>query len=189
MGLFKKKEGKKEKKKDTKLKESSDAPELPPLPDSFKPEMPHFESPQEKNELPTFPSSKTGDRISNEAAKHAIKDEKIVPSENTKVRTKEIGDGFPNLPEEMETKNQPTMSQKSTQKQEPVFIRIDKYQESLKEFEKAKRKVLEVERDLKDVKELKKKEEKELENWEKEIGKIKSNLNNIDKVIFQQLEE
>jgi hypothetical protein len=73
-------------------------------------------------------------------------------------------------------------------KKEPVFIRIDKFEESMKAFEKAKKEVLEIERVLKDIMKVKEEEEKQLETWSKDIVRVKEQIDKVDKDIFSKLE-
>jgi len=77
---------------------------------------------------------------------------------------------------------------KVTRKSEPVFIRIDKFEESIKVFEKAKKQIPEIERMIQEIKRIKEEEEKELEFWENEIQTIKSQIERVDKDIFSKIE-
>jgi hypothetical protein len=71
---------------------------------------------------------------------------------------------------------------------EPVFIRIDKFEESLKVFEKTREQVKEIEELVRDAKELKAKEEEELMKWEIEIQTIKEQIGKVDRDIFSKVE-
>ena len=71
---------------------------------------------------------------------------------------------------------------------EPIFIRIDKFEESLRSFERAKEQVKDIEKMLGDVKKLKEEEEKELSMWEKEVQKTKQEIEKIDQDIFSKIE-
>ena len=72
-------------------------------------------------------------------------------------------------------------------KPEPVFIRIDKFEESLDMFENAKKKLAEMEDMLKGVKKTKEEEDKEIRGWEMEIQKIKSEFEKIDSNLFSRI--
>ncbi len=74
------------------------------------------------------------------------------------------------------------------QKQEPIFIRLDKFEESLDLFKKVKKQISEIETMLKDIKKLKDEEEKELELWEKEMQSIKIQVEKVDRDIFSKVE-
>ena len=91
--------------------------------------------------------------------------------------TKEIGRKIPAEPRE-----------KKTVKAEPVFIRIDKFEEGLQVFEKAKEKISEMEKMLRDIKRIREEEEKELDFWENEIQKIKEQIEKVDRDIFSKIE-
>ncbi len=69
-----------------------------------------------------------------------------------------------------------------------VFIKIDKFEESLKIFELTKNKISEMEKLLEDIKELKEKEEKELDYWMAEIQTIKNQTEKVERDIFSKLE-
>jgi hypothetical protein len=73
-------------------------------------------------------------------------------------------------------------------KKEPVFIRIDKFEEALKVFEKTKKEVAEIEKTIKDITQVKEDEDKELESWQNDIVKIKEQIDKVDKDIFSKIE-
>jgi hypothetical protein len=75
-----------------------------------------------------------------------------------------------------------------TKKAEPVFIRIDKFEESMKIFQEIKSQISEIEKLIKDTKEIKAKEEQELASWEKEIQTIKNEIEKVDSEIFSRVE-
>lgn len=183
MGWFKKKEDK------------GGLPELPPLPDDFgKPKelnLPNLPSiKDELPPLPTFPSNKIGEKLSQEILKQSIKDSEFKPSD------------FPPLAEEKEEVEikprvmeiQETFKPKSSVREikpalkiEPVYVRMDKYQESLSAFHEVKKKLMEIENSIKDVRDLKAREEIELQGWEEEVRKAKEKLVDIDSILFQKL--
>lgn len=73
-------------------------------------------------------------------------------------------------------------------KDEPVFIRLDKFQTTIDAFNEIKNKVTEIESLLARTKELKQKEEKELEEWEREIESIKMKIDSIDREISNEMD-
>ncbi len=164
MGLFSSK----------KKKERDEPPELPPFPETISSNIPPMKhSKKELPPLPSFPSSKTGERISNHAAKESIKNagqEKV--EARRKIRTREIGEPLPK------------------QKQKgPVYVRINKYKESLNNFQDIKQNIIEIENQLKNIKDVKKKEEQELEKWQQEINNAKAKIDQVDQTLFQELEQ
>ncbi len=70
---------------------------------------------------------------------------------------------------------------------EPVFIRIDKFEESLKVFEKTREQVKEIEELVMHAKNLKIKEDEELMKWEEEIQTIKEQIGKVDRDIFSKI--
>ncbi|MEK6824042.1 MAG: hypothetical protein AABY06_03320 [Nanoarchaeota archaeon] len=88
-------------------------------------------------------------------------------------------------PKDLELRN---WSEAKTKKTGQVFIRIDKFEESLKIFEITKSKIVEMEKLLEDIKELKEKEEKELSYWMAEIQTIKNQTEKVERDIFSKLE-
>lgn len=75
-----------------------------------------------------------------------------------------------------------------TKKSGQVFIKIDKFEESLKIFELTKNKIIEMEKMLDDIKSLKEKEERELSYWMAEIQTIKNQTEKVERDIFSKLE-
>ncbi|MDD5012227.1 MAG: hypothetical protein PHQ66_01095 [Candidatus Nanoarchaeia archaeon] len=80
------------------------------------------------------------------------------------------------------------MSGSSSRGQEPIFIRIDKFEEGSRTFEEVRRKISEIENMVEDVKKVREKEEQELALWESEIKQIKEKIEKIDSNIFSQVE-
>jgi hypothetical protein len=76
----------------------------------------------------------------------------------------------------------------ATQKAEPVYIRLDKFEVTVSVFEEIKNKITEIEESLIKTKEIKQKEEEELIEWEREIQMIKTKIDSIDKNIFNKLD-
>ncbi|MBI2047243.1 hypothetical protein HYT26_03720 [Candidatus Pacearchaeota archaeon] len=191
MGLFRKKEEK---------RNLSMLPELPPLPEL--PTMPGLSSIQplsvsreenEVNNLPSFPRSPSAERFSQAAIKQAVSEqgeELQLPSEDEagiqpfpqSLQVKLPKDG-PRTFEIAEFK-----PEKSTLKAEPLFVRIDKFESAMNNFGEIKKKIGEIDRLLRDIKEVRNKEEAELTGWEREIETIKSRLDSIDKEIFEKVE-
>lgn len=90
--------------------------------------------------------------------------------------------------EQEEPVSYPYSSQKQTKNIEPIFIRIDKYQDAIADLRGAKKAILEIESHLRDVKEIRAREEAELQRWENEIKEAKEKLEEIDAKVFQKLE-
>lgn len=186
-----------------KEEKTAEMPELPPLPDNFSsdtsfklPKLP--EKPEVKEELPKLPTipsmpdlsplqERRSERPINSMIKEKTREIEKIPISgdynfpDQQTITKEIEEPefkMPRIKEVREIKSA---------KLEPVFVRIDKYQESLLGFHEIKKKILEIESLLKDIKEIKSKEELELQSWEEEIRKTKERLAEIDSDLFQKV--
>ncbi len=200
MGWF----GSDKKENDSKDLVLPELPELPPMRESYEQEEIH--------QLPALPSSQFGEKFSQHRIKEAITrekeedDEELEIPELPKVRpllktserilapeklsefTKEYQ---PERKYSSEKENYIERGKSSgvrPRKQDPVFVRIDKYQESLEVFEKTRIKILEVEELLKKNKLVKEEEEKQIEEWEKQIQEIKDHVQQIDKEMFSKIE-
>ncbi|MBU2612384.1 MAG: hypothetical protein KKB62_01540 [Nanoarchaeota archaeon] len=197
MGLFSKKDSKKE-------MGVPKLPELPSLPTHF----PEIEDDPDEGfpRLPSFPTSKMGDRFSQETIKNAVsgdEDEEemddfedgIIPRPEPLQRPIEKNRPKPNyeMPERRESQMpkrniSPTREMgMEDSRTGPVFVRIDKFEESLKIFKETKDKIEEIETLLSHTKSIKEKEEEELINWEKEIQEMKSQVEKIDRDIFSKI--
>ncbi len=71
---------------------------------------------------------------------------------------------------------------------EPVFVRIDKFEESRKIFEKTKEQIMDIEKALGKIKSIKQEEDQELESWQQEILSIKDKIGKIEKDIFSKVQ-
>ncbi len=170
-------------------------PELPKLPDF--PPIKEDDSIGILPQLPSFPNNYFGEKFSQNAIKHAVTGEKegenAFETENSeeepeefqmfqrhtkKPLTKETSSQIPEKFEETAT---------MVKKTEPIFIRIDKFEESLQIFEKTKTQISEIEKMLKEIKNTKDEEEKELQFWENEMQVITRQIEKVDKEIFSKI--
>jgi len=145
-------------------------PELPPAPNL--PDLPKMEESERK--LPPLP------RHTNSFS----------PGDNeVKVDIPEGVDlgGFPRLPRKAIELNASIADKPITKPMEPIFVRLDKFQASQKNFKEVKEKVAEIEGVLKKIKEVKAKEDEQISNWSTEIEKLKTRLSEIDSDIFSQI--
>ena len=171
-------------------------PELPDLPEL--PELPELNLQQQKPErnfqLPSFPTNALGERFSQNAIKEAVSGGKgggryadggdlempqMKQAPKARRFTREQDE---EIPEEFMEASQ------KLRKTEPVFIRIDKFEEALKIFEETKKKIEDIEKMLQDLKRIKEKEEEELNSWEEEIKEAKEHIYKIDQEIFSKIE-
>jgi hypothetical protein len=76
---------------------------------------------------------------------------------------------------------------KKIKESEPIFIRIDKFEESRKVLQKAKVQISEIENTLNRIKSIKQEEDRELESWEQEILNIKDRISRVEENLFSKL--
>jgi len=188
-------------------KNEKEIPSLPELPKI--PELPNIEENQWDNskihQLPRFPTNSLGEKFSQNTIKEAVagkkEGEEVFEADDfaDKMQRMQRPLRAPPVPEfshlekikgtpfEKRTNEISDDFETSTKKAEPVFIRIDKFEESLKIFEKTKDKISEIEKMLKNIKDVKEDEERELESWENEIEMIKKQIEKVDKNIFSKI--
>jgi hypothetical protein len=196
MGLFNKKKIKKE----VKQNEVPSLPELPELPDF--PEATSGEQENKVHKLPSYPSSSFGEKFSQNAIKEAVSGEEgdkegwkadefareqEMQTMSQPLEKPEIKEYGKNL-EEREIPSEFRQVARSTKKTEPLFIRIDKFEESLKTFDNIKTKVSEIDKMLGDIKKIREEEEEELKVWEEKIQSTKKQIEKIDKNLFSRIE-
>src|SRR3989344_796603 len=180
MGWF----GKKEEKSGS-MSSMPSLPELPRLPElPSLSRSPSFERVSLRN-LPSYPNSSLGKKFSKNAIKDAVsgeeeddfeEDEADDYSDEAEITPKPLQgfvkrNAFPE--EEYTSRGSLVNSFKRSGKMEPVFIRIDKYEDALNMFDDARKKIVEMEDLLKQIKKIKEDEFRELKDWETEIQKIK----------------
>ena len=185
MGLFKKE------RKNKKEKERGGIPRLPELPPRL-PELPEFSGIGESfgediPQLPSFPNGSLGNKFSQDTIKKAVTGKK---------EAEDIyADEF--VEEEMQRMRRPLVrereysqfeKQTAVKETEPLFVRIDKFEESSKILEEVRKKISDIEKMFRDIKKIKEDEENELGFWEEEITKIKEKIEKIDKNIFSKLD-
>ncbi len=185
MGLFKKAKGKNEN-----LREEIPPrlPELPRLPDF--PEIDEVSN-EPIHQLPSFPNDSFGNKFSRDTIKEAVTGRK--GEEET--MADEFAEDWqtmrkPLIKENMERDFSPRFEKSFSKKDEegPIFVRIDKFEESSKTIEEVKKKISEIEKMFSSVKKIKEDEEKEIGLWEAEIVKVKEKIDKIDKNIFSKLD-
>lgn len=73
-------------------------------------------------------------------------------------------------------------------KHEPVYVRIDKFEEAMRVFEKTKKEIAEIEKTLRDIAEVRANENKELDLWQSDVLKIKDQVEKVNRDIFSKIE-
>jgi len=201
MGLFTRKDKKEEMKKN--ISSIPEFPELPKLPEL--PELDEFSYEEDSlPQLPKFPNSPLGDKFSQNIIKEAIagekEDKEVFDAEDFQEKEKGMmqkpltGDfenyekGILVKPKLKEVPSNFVTKNYMTRKAEPIFIRIDKFEESMKIFQEIRTQVSEIEDLIKNVKEIKSKEEGELASWETQIQVIKNQIEKVNQDIFSRIE-
>jgi hypothetical protein len=197
MGWFKKEVSK------TAPKSFSRLPELPPLPEF--PMQSSREFQKKPLQLPRFPNDSLGEKFSQNTIKEAIsgkKEDEVLADEFAEEESQMMQE-----PQEKLIIDMPPMAKKlqpaielasskelvqrirpRTKEAEPIFIQIDKFEEALQNFEKAKANVLEMEKMLQQIQKLKEEETHELASWEINIQKAKEHIEKIDQDVFSKVE-
>jgi len=171
-------------------------PEMPRLP-----ELPKIgDELNELPQLPSYPSSSLGKKFSQDVIKDAVSGEKDGDNEVFEADESFHGDMEKTMQKppissskktyehnmSMPTKNE-NLVQSRSRGTEPVFVRMDKFEESLQIFDKAKDKISEMEKLLVEIKRVREKEETELQEWESEIESIKKQFEKIDRNLFSKV--
>lgn len=156
----------------------SDMPELPALPPSNKSTV---------QPLPTFPRTTLGESQGLGAIKNIVEENKEYDYEIRKTnpiekRTIELSEMTAT-----QTPRKSFLSEASISQKEPVFVKLDKFQDAIKKFSDIKIKVNEIEDALNKIREIKDKEEQELKSWEQEVQMIKDKVEVIDSSLFNKI--
>lgn len=201
MGLFGKKEEKKNINLDSEVPRLPELPELPRLPESPRQFSNNSMMEEPLQQLPSYPSNSFADKFSQSAIKDAVSgEEEVGEVENAddfaedemqmmqepprKSMTKEIY----GKPIDRKVPKQFREASRVVREAEPIFIRIDKFEDAMKTFDKIKLTISEIEKELRDIKKIKEAEEEELQNWEEEINSAKEQVEKIDSEIFSKIE-
>lgn len=115
-------------------------------------------------------------------------EKKVVPAPKIPSFIKESPEMF-TPPKNSEAKNYRSQMDKTpAAKSREIFVKIDKFHTARKSLEIIKEKVGEIDDLLKRIRETKLREEQELSSWEKEIGSVKSRIQDVNDNIFEKLE-
>lgn len=187
---------------DKNKKEEHTLPDLPKLPELHPIEETKIPENEPLHQLPTFPNNSLGEKFSQNAIKEAVESDKhhtpFLEENKTQNPIKEqFSREISNYQDELkipfrkeinETPEEFKEVEMKMKKKEPVFIRIDKFEETLEIFDNIKQKINEIEKMLQETKKIKEEEEKELMEWEEEIKKTKIQIEKIDQEIFSKVE-
>lgn len=156
------------------------APTLPTLPTLATPEIPEVSGMQpssfspEKVEIPELPTSALSPNAP-EGYVDSISSKMIVEEpEPTLEPSAQVPVVAPKLAS-------------SPKSDDPIFVRIDKFQASQENFDEIKTGISDIQSVLRKIKEVKEREEEELKGWTADVEKIKLKLAEIDTDIFSQI--
>ncbi|MEK6840406.1 MAG: hypothetical protein AABX79_00435 [Nanoarchaeota archaeon] len=203
MGLF----GKKEKRGES-IDEIPSLPRLPRLPEL--PDMGMGMEDKSIRQLPSFPSNSIGKRFSQDSIKDAVSGGRggrdfyadDVSGDEMRMMQEPLRKPFAEEMEDMQEEDRGkgmVFPQRQgferpgaggvgfRQELEPVFVRIDKFEEGLRIFEDIKNQISEIERVLAETKRLKEKEEAELRSWEDELKRMKMEIEKMGRDIFSKV--
>lgn len=176
MGLFSSK-----KKEANKVDSSGMAPSLPELPKL--PESPTRGDAKDSSKLPRYPSGSLGSTFSQNTIKDAVSGEARGDLDSGTDDLRELE----NSSMMQESLNNRSYLERRRNADEPVFVRIDKFEEALDIFEKTKDILTDMEKSLEKIKKTRDKEEEELKSWESEAVSMKNNIEKVDKDVFSKI--
>ncbi len=101
--------------------------------------------------------------------------------EQSEEREVSVPPSTPSRIEAPETKNY-------VKRNEPIYVRLDKFETTVESFNEIKNKINEIENLLVKIKDIKKQEEVELQEWESEIASIKARIEAVDRNVFGKLD-
>lgn len=184
MGLFNRKDKKEENKVD--IPRLPDLPQLPQLPDFSDTDDYANEDIAKLSNIPSNPWE--GNDFSQNNIKEAVTGKKEVEEDANDFAIRSEMQTMRSLPFKEEKISQPSFEKMRQKKTEPLFIRIDKFEDGSKAFGEVRKQILQAERLFKDLKIVKENEEKEIKSFEEEIKQIKIKLESIDQNIFSKIE-
>lgn len=161
----------------------------------------------EKHALPSFPDSPMNKGFSQSAIKDAVSESELkdlpelpeVVDEKKEVKLKEMDeDGFRTMETasmykpagmmEIPKRQESFVSVEKHEKNQDIFVKLDKFKAGKKSVQEAKARLQEVENLLKRIRETKMREEQELAGWENEINFVKTKLKDVTDNIFEKVE-
>ncbi len=166
-------------------KKKKEAPKLPPLPElppMHKSDSPIHELPDPPplNQLPKEPMD-TKPTNTEPPTEQTIPLEPI--PQTTRPQPPKIPQIIPKTPQTL-----PHTIAHHSPKEKPVYIKINRYENALENFENIKDHIREASETIAKIKDIRRKEDADLAAWETELGEIKRKLAIIDKKLFSETE-
>ncbi|MEM3091406.1 MAG: hypothetical protein QXX55_01740 [Candidatus Pacearchaeota archaeon] len=182
MGLFGK----------SKKEAKSEIPSLPELP-----KLPDFPVIEEELDQPYNPPSFSNNPLLKKFPENTIKSaisggEEVYDETKESLNKDEMGimeEPLKNSLKDIGMKRSEFVFEASSLKKEkePVFVRLDKFEEALNVFNETKSNLSEIEKLLLEVRRIREKEDLELQKWEMEIKNMKNKIEKIDREVFSKL--
>jgi len=197
--------GKKDEKKELPELPPSNLQDFPMHPKPIPSFNPSLNEEIEKHALPTFPDSPSSKGFSQTAIKDAISSGKysesdlqpiipkipkapqvkpLVPVEENISEEDESDNDDEEIEEKSEAKPIPILS--SSNKEENVFVRLDKFHSARRSLNETKTRLEDIDSLLRKIREIKQREEQELSAWEKEVTELKAKIQSIRENIFDR---
>ena len=162
--------------------------ELPKLPSLPRLENRELDSDESLPQLPSLPLSSFGEKFSQSAIKDAVSGSSGDKDGEEEADESDVEMRMMHEPPRKSLVQEDHKRRMEGKRLEPVFVRIDKFEESMHVFEKAEKKIGEMEELFRDIRKLKDEEERELDSWENKIQSVKKQIEKIDKEIFSKIE-
>lgn len=163
---------------------SSGIPKLPDLPDFDKlPDLPELNTPIYPRPLPPLPNL-------NFDRKNVLSNaNQNVSNINLNQNMQDKGLSLPSLPNKEKEAYQNELIQEKPRKQDQIFVKLDKFQSALANFESIKEKIKAIEADLMKMREIREREDLELKEWEQEVQSIRVRIQSIENSLFKRVGE
>lgn len=166
---------------------------------------------QRPTQLPSMPSNSLGDKFSKDSIKEAVsgrrggEDYADDPNEmgqmmqeplrkpmmkelDEEIEAEELGVGTqPNVKRRTRSVRRGEREVRTRVEAEPIFVRIDNFEEAISIFDETSQKLSEIEDLLGKIKHVRSEEEKELQSWEVNVKKLKQEIEKIDRDIFSKV--
>lgn len=146
---------------------------------------------EEKKGLPELPSMRPPLKPLEEGAE-------AVESHNLSQFPEPRKEEFSGLPSRFKTQTMPERGEftsrrmnaesRPSEKNEDVYIKIERFNSARKALNSAREKLREIEEVMRKIRETRMREEQELASWEKEIDSVKTKVEDVTKSIFEKTE-
>lgn len=143
---------------------------------------------EDKKGLPELPPIRMYNSFESSKKEEPLGELPNFPEEN-----QDFKEELPALPEKfrfprIEETRKMTFDAKPAAKSEDVYVKIDRFHLARKALNGAREKLKEIDETMRKIREMRLREEQELSFWEKEIGSIKSKVEDVTKNIFEKIE-